>query len=595
MAQIKKRNEISQQDKWKVEKIYKNVESWEKDFEKLKSMTPKLSEYAGRLSKGEKLLEYFKLDEEISRLAGKLAIFAHMKSDEDTANPTFQVLRDKIYAYSAEIQSVEAFFIPEILSLKEGTIDKFIGDIPELNMYKFLLEEILKKKPHILNVEQEELIASVSDCLNAPEKVYSMLSNADMTFPKIKDEKGENVELTDVNYSSFIRSKNRTVREEAFKALFNTYKKYKNTLATSLTSNIKSFVFISKTRKYKNSMECSLKPNDIPIEVYNNTVDTINNNLKSLHRYVSIKKKLLGLDEMHMYDLYVPLIDTVQEHIEYDEAVKIVKKGLNPLGKEYLDIFDEGIKDGWVDIYPNKGKRGGAYSTGDYDTMPYVLLNYDYKLTDVSTLAHEMGHSIHSYYSRKNQPYIYSDYSLFCAEVASTTNESLLMHYLIDNEKDERRKLYLINQELEQIRTTVFRQVMFAEFEKNTHESIENGTPLTGEDLCKIWRNLNEKYFGPDMVVDEEIDMEWSRIPHFYSDFYVYQYATGYAAANSFANAILKDGESAVEAYKGFLKSGSSDYPINVLRKAGVDMTTPKPLEDTIKRFDELLDMLENV
>ncbi|AKA68657.1 oligoendopeptidase F [Clostridium scatologenes] len=595
MAQIKKRNEISQQDKWKVEKIYKNVESWEKDFEKLKSMTPKLSEYAGRLSKGEKLLEYFKLDEEISRLAGKLAIFAHMKSDEDTANPTFQVLRDKIYAYSAEIQSMEAFFIPEILSLKEGTIDKFIGDIPELNMYKFLLEEILKKKPHVLSVEQEELIASVSDCLNAPEKVYNMLSNADMTFPKIKDEKGESIELTDVNYSSFIRSKNRTVREEAFKALFNTYKKYKNTLAASLTSNIKSFVFISKTRKYKSSMECSLKPNDIPIEVYNNTVDTINNNLKSLHRYVSIKKKLLGLDEMHMYDLYVPLIDTVQEHIEYDEAVKTVKEGLKPLGKEYLDIFDEGIEDGWVDIYPNKGKRGGAYSTGDYDTMPYVLLNYDYKLTDVSTLAHEMGHSIHSYYSRKNQPYIYSDYSLFCAEVASTTNESLLMHYLIDNEKVEKRKLYLINQELEQIRTTVFRQVMFAEFEKITHESIESGTPLTGEDLCKIWRNLNKKYFGLDMVMDEEIDMEWSRIPHFYSDFYVYQYATGYAAAHSFANAILKNGESAVEAYKGFLKSGSSDYPINVLRKAGVDMTTPKPLEDTIKRFDELLDMLETV
>ncbi|AZV59071.1 oligoendopeptidase F [Clostridium sp. AWRP] len=595
MVQTKRRDEILKEDKWQVERIYKDIESWKKDFEKLKSMAPKLSEYAGKLSEGKKLLEYFKLDEEVSRLAGKLAIFAHMKNDEDTANPTFQVLRDKIYAYGAEIKSMEAFFIPEILSLPEGTTDKFMKAVPELNVYKFLLERILKKKSHTLSVEQEELMASVSDCLNAPEKVYSMLSNADMTFPKIKDERGKRVELTDVNYSGFIRSKKRSVRKEAFKTLFNTYKRYKNTLAASLTSNIKNFVFISKTRKYKSSMECSLKPNDIPLDVYNNTVDTVNNNLKSLHRYVSIKKKLLGLHEMHMYDLYVPLIDTVEEHIEFDEAVKIVKEGLKPLGEEYLDIFDKGIKDGWVDVYPNKGKRGGAYSTGDYDTMPYVLLNYDYKLTDVSTLAHEMGHSIHSYYSRKNQPYIYSDYSLFCAEVASTTNESLLMHYLIDNEKDKKRKLYLINQELEQIRTTVFRQVMFAEFEKVTHESIENGTPLTGEDLCKIWRELNVKYFGKNMVVDEEIDMEWSRIPHFYWDFYVYQYATGYAAAHSFANAILESGEKAVEAYKGFLKSGSSDYPINVLKKAGVDMTSPKPLEDTIKRFDELLDMLETV
>ncbi|NMM62839.1 oligoendopeptidase F [Clostridium sp. P21] len=595
MSQIKKRDEILQEDKWKVEKIYKDIESFEADFKKLKGVAPKLCEYAGKLSDGEKLLEYFKLDEEVSRLAGKLAIFAHMKNDEDTANPTFQVLKDKIFEYNAEIQSMQAFFIPEILSLEEGTIDKFIKSVPELNMYKFLLEKILKKKPHTLSVEQEKLIASVSDCLNAPEKVYSMLSNADMTFPKIKDEKGKKVELTDVNYSSFIRSKKRTVRKEAFKALFGTYKKYENTLAASLTSNIKNFIFISKTRKYESSMECSLKPNDIPLDVYNNTVDTVNNNLKSLHRYVSIKKKLLKLDDMHMYDLYVPLIDTVQEHIEYNEAVKIVKEGLKPLGKEYLDIFDEGINDGWVDIYPNKGKRGGAYSTGDYDTMPYVLLNYDYKLNDVSTLAHEMGHSIHSYYSRKNQPYIYSDYSLFCAEVASTTNESLLIHHLIENEKDEKRKLYLINQELEQIRTTVFRQVMFAEFEKITHEKIENGTPLTAKDLCKIWRELNVKYFGPDMIVDEEIDMEWSRIPHFYWDFYVYQYATGYAAAHSFANSILKNGEKAVEAYKGFLKSGSSDYPINVLKRAGVDMTTPKPLEDTIKRFDELLDMLETV
>ncbi len=596
MSEIKKlktREEISEQYKWKVDKIYEDLESWEKDFKELKSLAPKLCEYEGKLVQGEMLLEYFNLDEKVSRLTGRLAVYAHMKSDEDTANPTFQIIKDKIFAYVAEIRSMQAFFIPEMLGLPENTIDKAVENVPELSMYKFLLEHILKKKPHTLSKEQEELIASVSDCLEAPEKVYSMLSNADMTFPIIKDENGNDVELTDANYSSFIQSKDRKVRKEAFEALFNTYKKYKNTIAASLTSNIKNFVFISKTRKYKSSMECSLKPNDIPLQVYDNTVNTVNENLKSLHRYINIKKKLLGLQEIHMYDLYVPVIDTPKENIEYENAVKTVKEGLKPLGEEYLNIFNKGINDGWVDIYPNKGKRGGAYSTGDYDTMPYVLLNYDNKPTDMSTLAHEMGHSIHSYYSRKTQPYIYSDYSLFCAEVASTTNESLLIHYLINNEKDENKKLYLINQELEQIRTTVFRQVMFAEFEKITHESIENGTPLTGEDLSKIWHELNEKYFGPDMIIDKEIDIEWARIPHFYRDFYVYQYATGYAAAHSFAKEILQNGEMAVELYKDFLKSGSSDYPINVLKKAGVDMTTPKPLEDTIKRFDELLDMLE--
>ncbi len=592
---LKKRDEILEKDKWKVEKIYKDIKNWENDFEELKAMAPKVSEYEGKLKEGEKLLQYFKLDEKISRLEGKLAVFAHMKNDEDTTNATFQVLKGKIDAYDAEIKTMKSFFIPEILNLSQDIINKALEDIPELNMYKFLLEKILKKKPHILIRKQEEVIASVSDCLEAPEKIYSMLSNADMTFPIIKDENGNMVELTESNYSSFIQCKDREVRKEAFKALFNTYKKYENTTAAALTSSIKNFAFISKIRNYSSTMECSLKPNNIPLEVYSNTVDIVNKNLKSLHRYVKIKKKLLKLNEIHMYDLYVTIIDSPEEYIEYDRAVKMVKEGLKPLGEEYLNIFDKGIKDGWVDVYPNKGKRGGAYSTGDYDTMPYVLLNYDYKLTDVSTLAHEMGHSIHSYYSRKNQPYIYSNYSLFCAEVASTTNESLLINYLINNEKDKRKKFYLINKELEQIRTTVFRQVMFAEFEKLTHESIENGTPLTAKDLCKIWIKLNEKYFGEDMVVDKEIEMEWSRIPHFYSDFYVYQYATGYAAAHSFAKEILKNGEKAVELYKDFLKSGSSDYPINVLKKAGVDMTSAKPLEDTIKRFDELLDKLEGL
>ncbi len=593
IKKIKTREEIDAAYKWNIEKIYKNNDEWEKDFAKLKDEAPKLKDFSGKLGDAKELLKYLKLDEEISRLAEILFVYAHLKSDEDTANTVNQALKNKIDTYLAELRSINSFFMPEILSLPEGTIEKELSSLPELSMYKFMFEDILKMKPHTLSKELEEMLASVSDCLVAPENIFGMLTNADMTFPVIKDEEGRDIELTEVNYSAFIKSKDRRVREDAFKALFNTYEKYKNTLAASLTSSIKNFAFGSKTRKFNSCLESSLKPNNIPLEVYHNAIDTINKNLQSLHRYVKIKKQLLGLDEIHMYDLYVPVIDIPKEHIEFERAVEIVKEGLQPLGKEYLNIFEEGIEQGWVDIYENKGKRGGAYSWGCYDTMPYVLLNYNYELNDASTLAHEMGHSIHSYYSRKTQPFIYANYTLFCAEVASTTNEALLIHHLINKEQDKNKKLYLINQELEQIRTTVFRQLMFAEFELMTHENIEKGIPLTSEDLCKIWHELNVKYFGPDMIVDKEIDMEWARIPHFYSDFYVYQYATGYSAASAFAKAILEKGDSAVESYKGFLKSGGSDYPINILKKAGVDMTTPVPLEATIARFNELLDMLE--
>lgn len=590
---LKTRDEIDSNSKWKIEKIYGNIQLWEEDFNKLKKLTPKLSEFEGKLHNAKYLLSYFKLQEEILRLGEKLAVYAHCRSDEDTTNTTFQSLKSKIDSFFPEILSKIAFFIPEILSIPEDNLMRELEEIPELKTYDTFIKDILKSKPHTLSKEEENIMASVSECLEAPGNIYSMLSNADITFPKIKDEHKKEVELTDKNYSVYISSKNRRVRKEAFTALFTTYGKYKNTLAASLTSSIKGFIFKSKMRKYNSSLESSLKPNDIPVEVYDKTIETINNNLSSLHRYVKIKKKLLGLDEMHMYDLYVPLIETPHVHIEFEKAIKIVEEGLEPLGSEYLNIFNEGIKEGWVDIYENRGKRGGAYSSGSYDTMPYVLLNYNYKLNDVSTLAHEMGHSIHSYYSKKNQPYVYSNYTLFCAEVASTTNECLLVNHLINNEKDKNMKLYFINQQLEQIRTTVFRQVMFAEFEKITHEKLETGNPLTSEDLCKIWHELNVKYFGEEIIVDSEIDMEWSRIPHFYSDFYVYQYATGYAAANSFAKRILAKEENALEKYMGFLKGGGSDYPINILKKAGVDMSTSTPMEDTIKRFNELLDMME--
>ena len=595
MSELKKREEIDDKYKWKVDKVYKNIEDFEKDFEEVKKEAVKLQDYSGKLTNGETILEYLKLDEKISRKVEKLFIYAHLKSDEDTSNPTYQALMSKIDIYMAEFSSYTAFFVPEILSLDDKFIMDEIDRIEELHQYKFLFEDILKEKPHILSKEMEELLASASDCLDAPSAIHNMLTNADMTFGKIKDEDGNEVELSEGNYSSFIRSKDRSVRKAAFEKLFGEYEKFKNTLATSLTASIKTFNFNSKVRKYESALEASLNPNNIPLDVYKNAVKVMNDNVSSLHRYVKIKKELLNLDEIHMYDLYVPVIEAEKEHVEFNDGVKIVLEALKPLGEEYLDIFKGGINDGWIDIYENKGKKGGAYSWGGYDTMPYVLLNYNNELEDVSTLAHEMGHSIHSYYSRKEQPYHYAGYTLFCAEVASTTNEKLLIHHLIEKENDEKKKLSLINTELEQIRTTVFRQLMFAEFELYTHESLEKGIPLTSDDYSKAWHELNVKYFGPEMVVDEKIDIEWARIPHFYSDFYVYQYATGYAAASAFANAILEEKANAVEKYKGFLKSGGSDYPIEILKNAGVDMTTKEPLEATIKRFNELLDMIEKV
>jgi len=593
MSELKKRDEIKDEFKWKIDKIYKNTEDWEKDFEELKKEAVKLREFSGKLTNGESILEYFVLNEKISRKAETLYVYAHLKYDEDTSNSTYQSLMSKVDIYMAEFASYTAFFVPEILSLDDKFIEDEINRVEGLKPFKFLIEDILKEKPHILSKEMEELLAAASDCLDAPSAIHSILTNADMTFGKIEDENGNEVELTEGNYSSFIRSKNKDVRKAAFERLFGEYEKLKNTLATSLTASIKTFNFSSKVRKYNSALEASLKPNNIPLEVYRNAVKVINDNLNSLHRYVQIKKKLLGLDEIHMYDLYVPVIEIPKEKIEFNEGVNIILDALKPLGAEYLDIFKSGINNGWIDIYENKGKRGGAYSWGGYDTMPYVLLNYNNELGDVSTLAHEMGHSIHSYYSRKEQSYYYANYTLFCAEVASTTNESLLIHYLIEKETDPKKKLYLINQELEQIRTTVFRQLMFAEFELYTHETLEQGIPLTAEDYNKAWQDLNVKYFGNEIIIDKEIDVEWSRIPHFYSDFYVYQYATGYAAASAFSKDILEGKEGTAEKYKGFLKAGGSDYPINILKNAGVDMTTNVPIEATIKRFNELLDMIE--
>lgn len=598
MGEVKKqklREEIEEKYKWKVDKIYASIEAFNKDFDSLKSEAPKLKEYQGKLEDGKTIYEFLKLSEKYSRLAEKLLMFAYLRYYEDTSNSKYQALKTKMDIYLAEFGSYIAFFEPEILALPSEKLEYILKNTKELKEFDFKFDALLSQKEHVLSKEIEEVLALASDSMQAPDNIRSMLADADMRFPIIKGENGEDIQLTEENYSSLIRSKNKSVREGAFKALFGEYKKLENTFGTALISSIKNFIFNAKVRHYNSALEASLKPNNIPTEVYKNAVKTINDNLGLLHRYVKLKKKLLNLDEIHMYDLYVPVTDYKSEEIKFEDAVEIVKVGLNPLGKEYLDIFGDGVKSGWIDVFENKGKRGGAFSWGSYDTMPYVLLNYNYELNDVSTLAHEMGHSLHSYYSRKEQPYQYHDYSLFLAEVASTTNEILLINDLINKAGDRERKLYLVNQQLEQIRTTVFRQLMFAEFELVSHEELEKGNALTTEDFNKIWHDLNVKYFGEEMIVDEEIDIEWARIPHFFTDFYVYQYATGYSAANAFANSILENGEEAVEKYKSFLKAGSSDYPIKVLQNAGVDMLTPKPIEATMKTFENLLSILEKI
>ena len=595
MGSLPKRDEIDKKYKWNLEDIYENVDVWEEDFKKIEKSIDDIVKYKGTLKESaEKLLECLKLRDEIMSSCEKLFVFARMKKDEDNAVSLYQGLADRASNLYTKIYAATSFIVPEIIAMEEDVLKKYINSLDGLKIYQHHFNEILRQKEHVLSDKEEELLALTSEFSGSSREIFTMFNNADIKFPFIKDEDGKETELTKGRYIMFLESRDRRVRKDAFYALYDTYQKYKNSFAAMLSGSVKSDKFYAAARKYNSSLEASLDEDNINTKVYDNLIETVDKNLHLLQRYLKLRKKALKLDELNMYDLYVPIVEAPKKEIPYEEALKQVENGLKPLGEEYIKYLKEGFTNGWIDVYENQGKTGGAYSWGSYKTHPYVLLNYNYELNDVSTLAHEMGHSIHSYYSRKNQPYIYADYTLFCAEVASTTNEALLIHHLIEKETDEKKKLYLINQELEQIRTTVFRQLMFAEFELISHETIEEGKPLTAKELCSIWHDLNVKYFGPNMVVDKEIDMEWSRIPHFYSDFYVYQYATGYAAASSFARAILEQGQKAVDSYTEFLKAGGSDYPINILKKAGVDMTTPKPLEDTIKRFSELLDMMEN-
>lgn len=591
------RNEISPEDTWRLEDIFPSDEDWDKEYNEVQKLIPNAGKYEGRLGESaETLYEALQFQDHILSRLGKLYTYAHMRYDQDTTNSFYQSLDDKIKNLYSEAASVLAYIVPELLAEDEAKIAGFLEEKTELQLYKHSLEEINLQRPHVLSAEQESLLAQASEVLGASSNTFGMLNNADLEFPSIKDENGEDVEITHGRFIRFLESDEQRVRHDAFKAVYETYGKFRNTFASTLSGNIKKDNFNAKIRNYESARHAALAANNIPESVYENLVNTINDNLHLLHRYVKLRKKVLGVEELHMYDLYTPLVKEVKMEIPYKEAKDLILKGLKPLGGDYLNILKEGFENRWVDVHENKGKRSGAYSSGTYGTNPYILMNWQDNVNNLFTLAHEFGHSVHSYYTRKYQPYPYGNYSIFVAEVASTCNEALLNDYLLKTIDDDKKRLYLLNHYLEGFRGTVFRQTMFAEFEHLIHKKAQNNEALTADSLTKEYYELNKKYFGEeDIVIDEEIGLEWSRIPHFYYNYYVYQYATGFSAATALSKQILQEGQPAVDRYIEFLKSGSSDYPIEVLKKAGVDMTSSKPIEDACKVFEEKLNEMESL
>jgi oligoendopeptidase F len=593
---LPKRNEVAVEDTWDLEAIYASDDVWEKEFEETKQMLPELKSFQGKLGESaETLYTYLQKQDEVTKKLGKLYTYAHMRYDQDTTNSFYQGLNDRASNLATQVSSTVSFAVPEILSLSEEALVQFLQSYEPLSLYKHALDEINRQRPHVLSKEEEALLADVREVANTSSNTFGMLNNADLKFPVIKDENGEEIEVTHGRYIRFLESSDRRVREDAFKAVYETYDSYKNTFASTLAGTVKRDNFFAKTRHFESARQAALNNNNIPEAVYDNLVKTVNDNLHLLHRYVRLRKKALGLDELHMYDLYTPLVKDAKMEVSFKEAQQLVLDSLDPMGEEYKNIVKEGYEKRWIDVHENAGKRSGAYSSGAYGTMPYILMNWQDNVNNLFTLTHEIGHSVHSYYTRESQPYPYADYSIFVAEVASTCNEALLNHYMLQKTSDKKEKLYLLNHHLEGFRGTVFRQTMFAEFEQEIHVRAAKGEPLTPELLTKIYYDLNVKYFGDDLAIDKEIGLEWARIPHFYYNFYVYQYATGFSAAASLSKQILEEGKPAVNRYLEFLKAGSSDYPIEVLKKAGVDMTTPEPIESALKVFESILDEMEEL
>ena len=587
------RSTIEEKYKWKIDKMYSSKEEIEKDISKVKNLIQEVKEYKGKLSESkENLYKVLNISENASRIVQNLYVYTHMKQHEDTRINDNQGRATKTEMLSTDLGVATSYIVPEILAIEENKLSEYLKD-EKLSFYTKYIKDILRDKPHTLSEREEEILAATSELSTIPENVYDMLAYADMEFPEIEDEEGNKVKLSHSNYSLFIKSKNSRVRKDAFEGEFSTYEKYKNTFASTLYGGIKSEIFYAKTRKYNSAIEASLFSDDVSLDVYNNLISAIDKSIPNLNKYVELKKKFLGLNEIHMYDLYVPLTDKFDMDIPYDKAQDIILEALKPLGEEYLKVIKSAFDEGWIDVYDNEGKKGGAYSWGSYDSHPYILMSYKNDLNSLFTLIHELGHSVHSHYSRTSQPFLYSDYKIFVAEVASTLNELLLINYLLENSKSKDETIYLLNYYLEQFRTTVHRQTMFAEFEKIVHQRVESGEPLTADEFTNIYYKLNEKYYGKSAIVDKQIGIEWARIPHFYSNFYVYKYATGFSAASALSQQILSEGSTAVDRYINFLKSGGSEYPLEQLESAGVDMTKKESIEEALNVFAELVNKLE--
>lgn len=595
-SRVPDRKDIPAEYKWHLNDIYADESAWQADFEKLKDMLPKIGQYKGKLAgSAQTLLACLQARDEIGIISGKLYAYSRMHRDENAADSKYQAMTGRVEALLAEAGGATSFIEPEILAIPDETLHQFRQQEAGLKEYSFYFNNLIRQKKHVLSPAEEEILSRSSEIGQIPENTFNMLAHADMKFPDTLSENGKTVQLSEGRYSQLIRSSNRDVRQQAFKNLLSTYNQFRNTFASTLGGNVKKNIFYSRIRKYNSTLESALEADNVPVEVYENLINTVHSNLEPLHRYVALKKKALRLNEIHMYDLYTPLVKDVKFDIPYKEGLDLVRAAVAPLGSEYVANLEKGLTSGWIDVYENKGKQTGAYSWGVYGVHPFVLLNYHGRYDDVSTIAHEMGHAIHSYYSHSSQPFNTSSYTTFSAEVASTTNEVLLLDYMLKNTTDKQKRLFLINQYLELVRGTVYRQTMFAEFEKLLYQKAESGETITADMLDELWHNLNVKYYGPEIVVDKEIDVEWARIPHFYWNFYVYQYVTGYSAATTLAEKVLSEGKPAQDKYIGFLKSGGSDYSIELLKRAGVDMSSPQPVEITLHKFSSMLDELEKL
>lgn len=592
--EVKDRKDIDVKDTWNLESIYANNELWEEDYAALEKDAAEFAKLKGAIeadvSKISAVLDaYYGLHRRLS----KLSVYARMRFDQDTTDSTYQTMSAKIGSLGVKIGAASAFVEPEILSYSKEQLEAAEKENERTAYYGRKIEEMLRGQEHTLDAEKEELLAAAGDMAEAPDDIFSVLMNADMKYPDIVLEDGTHLPLTNSTYISYMESPDRAVREGAFKTLYGQIASLKNTFAAIYRSNLKQAKFYAQSRKYSSARAMYLADSNVPESVYDNLLSAVHEALPMMYRYVAVRKKVLGVDKLHMYDVYTPIVAAQNQTYEFEQAKQMVLEALKPMGEDYLSHAREGLENRWIDIYPNKGKKGGAYSWGCYDSQPFILLNYTKNLDSVFTLIHEMGHSIHSYYSITAQDYAYSDYKIFVAEVASTCNECLLMHDLLEKTTDKEQRKYLLNHYLDSFKGTLFRQTMFAEFEKNAHDYCAQGKPLTAEALSQMYLELNQKYFGPDMEKDEEIAYEWMRIPHFYTPFYVYQYATGYSAAVALSAKILKEGKPAVDAYMSFLKGGESKDPIDLLKMAGVDMTTEKPVADALALFGELVAELE--